>query len=169
MILRSVEINYPPNHFLIRCAMFFRLLLKNSILALLKEIVTLTFSSFITRRSGGGRKSLTTFNLPTGSSVYFILFFINVFPLSPVSCPENADNITSIRESYGHNAVIDSADTVKSVLPATVRYIFSNYTVRVKKSSLGQRKRDMVFGVILPVLLLIPLEADLLHENNILR
>jgi len=131
---------------------------------LLREIVTLTLSSFRTRRSGGGRKSLMTLSFPIGSFVYFILVFINLFPLSPVSCTENSDNITSIRESYCHDPIIDTADAVESSLTTAMTYILSDYTVMIKKSLLGQRKRDMVFELILCVLFLIPLEADLFHK-----
>ena len=107
-------------------------------------------------------------SFPIGSSVYFVLFFILLSPLSPVTRAKYADYVTSKCKSDGQDTVIDAANTVKSILPANVRYVFSNYTVRIKKSSLGQRKRDTVFSLILLVFPLIPLKADLLHENNIL-
>jgi hypothetical protein len=90
-------------------------------LALLKEIVTLTLSSFKTNWSGGGKKSFTILSLPIVSSVYFILFFINLSPLSPVSCSENPDYIFPIRESHGYYAVIDATDAIRSfLLPAAM-------------------------------------------------
>ena len=53
-----------------------RVALKNSTLALLKEIVTFIVSSFKTRSFGDGRKSDTTLTFSIGSSVYLIFFFI---------------------------------------------------------------------------------------------
>ena len=83
-----------------------------------------------------GRKSLTTLNSPIGSSVYLILFFIDLPPFSPIPRTINADDITSICDPNSHDAAFDTANTVKSFLPTFMGYIFYDDTMRIKKSML---------------------------------
>ena len=78
-----------------------------------------------------------TLNSPIGSSLYFILLFIDLPPFSPVSCSEDTDYILSKCESNSYDAVIDSTDTVKSFLLAAMGHILCNDTVRIKKGTLG--------------------------------
>jgi len=78
-------------------------------LDLFNAMVTLTFSSFNTSLSGDGRKSLITFNLPIGSSVYFIFLFISLPPFSPIiSSTMDADDISPISKPDGHYTVMDN-------------------------------------------------------------
>jgi len=42
-------------------------------------------------------------------------------------------------------------------------------TMRIKKSMLSQRKRDMVLGLIFFFFLLIPLKAHLYHRSNVAK
>src|SRR2546429_5988921 len=56
-------------------------------------------SSRKTRSSGRGRKSPTTFSLPSGSSVYLILALIDCLTPSPVTGAKDSNGIVPIRES----------------------------------------------------------------------
>ena len=73
-----------------------------------------------------------TLNFPIGSSVYLILFFIDLPPLSPIPRTINADDSISIREPHGHDAVAHTANAIKPFLLAAMDDIFRNDTVRVK-------------------------------------
>ena len=141
LVMRTVPVNDLPNHFLIRSMMLLCLFLEEVNARLFREIVTLTFSSFNTNWSGGGRKSLMTLNLPIGSSLYFILLFIYFPPFSPITRSINADNITPMREPHGHNAVSDTSNTIKSIFLAAMVDILGYDTVRVKKGAGPVKKR----------------------------
>jgi len=94
--------------------------LKNSILALLRAIVTFTVSSFRASSSGEGRKSEITFTFPICSSVYFIFRFIYFLSFPPISGAKNSDFIFSVSESYGHNSTGDSPKAIISLFLITV-------------------------------------------------
>ena len=143
--------------------------LKKSILDLLKEIVILTLFSFATNCSGGGRKSLITLSLPIGSSVYFILLFINLSPFSPVSGTIDTDNIAPVGESNSDDTVVNPAHTVESILTGAMTDIFCNHAVRIKKRTLGYTKRHPMLPLIFSIFSLIPFEANLFHSIIIRR
>jgi hypothetical protein len=138
--------------------------LKKSTLSLLNEIVTFTLSSFKTNNSGGGRKSLMIFFLPKGSFVYSILFFIDLSPFSPVSCPDNTDHALPISEPDRHDSVIDSADTIISFLRTAMGHILQDDALRIKKSVLSRRKRDAMLRLILRVFIFVPIEMAFYHD-----
>src|SRR5574337_282309 len=102
--------------------------------------VTLTLSSFRTSWSGDGRKSLTIFSLPMGSSVYLILLFINLPSFSPISGAIYADDISPVRESNSHNSFTNTAYAVISVFFSTVFLILYDYALRIQESLLSERK-----------------------------
>jgi len=97
------------------------------------------------------------------------LLFIDPLSFSPISSPENPDYIDPKGKSNSHYAVIYATDTIESSLLTPMAYIFCNDTARVEKSTLGQGKGDIVFGLVLPVFFLVPLKASLPHEDNILE
>jgi len=68
-----------------------------------------------------------------GSSVYFILLFINLSPFSPVPGTIDTDNIAPVRESNSDDTVVNSAHTVESILPGAMADIFCNNAVRITK------------------------------------
>jgi len=72
------------------------------------------------------------------------------------------DNITSISKSYGHYAITDTANAVKSIFLCAMADILDYHTVGIKESVLSQRKRDIVFHLISLVFLLIPFKTDFL-------
>jgi len=137
-------------------------------LDLLKEIVTLTLSSFKINCSGGGRKSLITLSSPIGSSVYFILRLINLPPLSPVTRAEDSDYIAAKSEANGQDPVIHPSNTIESAFPTTVGHIFCNNPARIKEGALSSRKRDLMLELVLLILILVPLEAGSFHTNSLL-
>jgi len=86
--------------------------LKNSMLFLLSEIVTLTDSSRKANSAGEGRKSGTILISPNGSSVYFIFVLINRLAFPPVTGSNYADHIVPIRKAHRDNAISDLAKTI---------------------------------------------------------
>jgi hypothetical protein len=93
--------------------------LKKSTLRLLREIVTLIPSSFITSCSGDGRKSGTT-SASMGSLVYLIFLLINSFTLAPVACPNDADHGVPVGETHGQYAFFNAAKTVIALFRMTM-------------------------------------------------
>jgi hypothetical protein len=87
--------------------------LKKSILALLREMVTLTVSSFNASSSGEGRKSEMTLTFPIGSSVYFILAAIYLLSFPPISGADNSDFVFSVGKPNCHNSTRDPAKAIK--------------------------------------------------------
>src|SRR5712691_4942818 len=107
--------------------------LKNSTLRLLNAIVTLTPSSRKTRSAGRGRKSRTTFTLPSGSAVYLILAVIDCFTPSPVASAKDSNDILAIREADRQYLAIYSPEAVVPRLTGAVREIFCNHADWIRK------------------------------------
>jgi hypothetical protein len=99
-----------------------------------------------------------------GSSVYFILLFIDFPPSSPITCAKDSNDILAVGKSNGHDSSVNAADTVKPPFLSTVGHILSNNSVRIKEGTLGQGKGDSVLGLILFILILVPLKASPLHS-----
>ena len=135
---------------------------------MLKEIVTLTLSSFKINCSGGGRKSLMTLTSPIGSSVYFIFRLINLPPFSPITRAEDPDYITTTCKSHSQDFVIHLADTIEPAFLTAVSYIFCNNPARIKECMVGCGKRDMMLGLVLSILILVPLKAGFFHTDSVL-
>lgn len=143
--------------------------MKKSILDLLSPIVTFTCSSRNTKADGGGSVSRTTFISPIGPSVYVIFFCIYFLSFSPVSRAEDANHILSICESYCYNIVPYSSKAEKPYFVLTVRNIFSNYSIRIRKSILGELKCHPMLLLILKIFLCVPLKTWLVHSNTLLH
>jgi hypothetical protein len=92
--------------------------------------------------------------------VYVIFFFINLFPPSPVSCPDNTDDVIPIGEADGHDPFIDLPDTIESLLFTAVTDILGNDTMRVKECALGHGKGNAMLALIFSILLIVPVEND---------
>jgi hypothetical protein len=108
-----------------------------------------------------------TLNSPIGSSAYFILLFIDLPSFSPIARTINADDIPSICEPYRDDALSNAANTIESLFLPTMGRVFCNDTVRIKKSTLGQRKRNAMLRLVFFILILIPFEARLFHVRII--
>lgn len=123
----------------------------------------MTLSSLRTNWSGGGRKSLMTFNFPIGSSVYLILLFIYLPSFPPESRAINANDTCTIGKPNGHNPIADTTNTIVSIFCITVLHIFGNDAVRIKKSVLRKGKGNVVLGAVFLILLLVPFKLDFFH------
>jgi len=91
-----------------------------------------------------------------GSSVYFILFFINLFPLSPVSGSEKSDHIVPIREPYRQDSFSNDPKAIESLFLGAVFSVNQNYAFRISKRILRKNKWDPVLFLVLPVFGRIP-------------
>ena len=54
------------------------------------------------------KKSETTSSFPRGSLVYLIFALTDLLSFSPITCPENTNNVAAINESHRKHAVYDS-------------------------------------------------------------
>lgn len=140
--------------------------LKNSTLRLLNAIVTLTPSSRKTRSSGRGRKSRTTLNLPSDSSVYLILALINCLTPSPVTSAKDSNDILAIREANRQYSAIDSTEAVVPLLPGTMREIFCDHAGRIRERKLRTREGDAMLPLVLLILVPVPLETNGCHLRD---
>ena len=108
-----------------------------------------------------------TFRSPIGSSVYFVLVFINFPSFSPVACAINANNVTPVCKPDGQNAFADVSYAVITILFGAMGSVFCDDTVGIKKSLLCRQKRNAVFGFVFLILFLIPFKGCSFHQYTI--
>jgi hypothetical protein len=89
---------------------------------------------------------LTIFRSPIGSSVYFILVFIDFPSFSPITCAIDANNIATVRKSDSHNAFTDISYAVMPVFFGTMENIFRDNTVGIKKACCAIRNEIPCFA-----------------------
>ena len=89
-----------------------------------------------------------TLTLPIGSSVYFILADIYIFPFPPISGANNSDFVFSVGKPNRHNSARDPAKAIKSLFITAVLNILQNDTVMIQKRKLCQGKRNTMFFLI---------------------
>ncbi len=119
--------------------------------------VTLTSSRGGNSSFGGGKKSFTRVNFPTGISQSESVFFFIVFhPASPVAGTENPYLVISPHESDGHDAPLNHPDIKEPSLRSTVLGIRVHFPVRIQKCSGSGRKIDPMFANVLQLLSNIP-------------
>ncbi|MEW5949032.1 MAG: hypothetical protein AB1711_06430 [Thermodesulfobacteriota bacterium] len=58
--------------------------------------------------------------------MYFILLFIYLPPLPPISGAIDTDNITPVRKPHGHYASTGTANAVKAFFLCTMMYYYGN-------------------------------------------
>jgi hypothetical protein len=124
LLMGSIFIQKPANHFLLLRIIFFAFFLKKSTLVLLSVIVTLTVSSFKASSSGDGRKSEMTLTFPIGSSVYLIFSFIDFISFPPISGADYSNFVLSVCKPNRHYPAGDHAKTVK---PFFIFIVFNPY------------------------------------------
>jgi len=102
-----------------------------------------------------------------GSSVYFIFFFIDPFPLSPISRADDPDDASPVGKANRDDPFADPANAIEPVFITAVASILYDHARRVEKSMLGQRKGDAVLGLILFVFFPVPVKCRLFHERTL--
>lgn len=130
-------------------------------LALLKEMVTFTVSSFNASSSGEGRKSATLLTFPIGSSVYLIFSFINFPPFSPVPCANDPNLVFPVSEPNSHYASGHLAQAVKPFFLTAVLKVFKDDTILVEEGKLSQGKGNTMLFLVLLILLRSPFKIRL--------
>lgn len=99
--------------------------------------------------------------------MYFIRALIETFSFSPVTGPEDANGSAPKGEAQGGDSVANASDTVESLFGTAVKYIFGDHAMRIEKSTLCQRKTDMVLRTVLRVFGVISREMKL-HRISIM-
>src|SRR6185295_18001178 len=94
-------------------------------------IVTFTPSSRKASASGEGRKSGTTFNSPSGSSVFLIFPVIYSLASSPITGTKDSNDTLTVSKANGENAVLNFAETVVPFLARTMRKVLGNHAPRI--------------------------------------
>lgn len=143
--------------------------LKNSMLALLSDSVTLTDSSLNASSAGEGRKSFTTLNGPIGSLVYLIFALIDSPTIPPVTGAEDSDDITSIREPDSHDALADHSEAEIAFLYVAVGKIFGDNAPGIRKRVLSFEERHSVFGDVVDIFRIIPFNMGPAHLSIVRR
>jgi hypothetical protein len=101
--------------------------------------------------------------------VYLILFLIDALASPPVSCAEDPDHVAPAGEPDGDNSIAHLSEAVVALLGATVRKIFRNDAASIRESDLCLRERNAMLLPVGPVLPLVPVEADLRHDDRLAR
>jgi hypothetical protein len=91
---------------------------------------------------------------------------IDLLAPSPVSRPEDPDDVTTICEPDSHHAAIDPAETVIPLFARAVREVFRDHAARIRERELRPREPDAVLPLVLLVLVRVPLEPDPRHHGN---
>jgi hypothetical protein len=97
--------------------------------------------------------------------VIFLLIYFLSFP--PVAGTENPYRARAIGETHRQNTFTDSPKTEKTVFILTVCQILSDHTIRIGKGVLGELKRHAVTMLILKILLRIPIERGIWHNEKL--
>jgi hypothetical protein len=136
--------------------------LKKSTLDRLKVMVTLTLASLKASSSGGGKKSLTTRSLPSGSSVYLILFFIYRPAFTPVSGSDDPYMAMPSNKTHGQNPSPHPPEAIKPGLMLAMPQVLGDDALGIAECMLGGREGHPMLGLVLAVLAFIPFKT---HPN----
>jgi hypothetical protein len=130
-------------------------------------IVTFTPSSRKASSSGEGRKSGTTFSLPSGSSVYLIFSVINSLTPSPVTGTKDSNDTLAVSKADRQDATPNFAKAVVPLLARAVRQVLSYHASRVGKNELRYGEGNPMFRLVFPILIRIPVEASFGHADMV--
>ena len=134
--------------------------MKKSTLDLLRAIVTFTVSSLNASSSGEGRKSSTTSTSSIGPALYFLLALIDSLTPSPVAGSKDANDVLSVGEADGHNAVAKVTKAKESLFASrAVSDVSGDDSMRISEGILCFRETDTVLALVLSILPGIPIEA----------
>jgi len=122
-------------------------------------MVTFWLSSLKASWSGEGKKSAMILTGPMGSAVYFVLLLIDCFSLPSISCADDPDYVSSVREPDRHDPVVNQTETVEALFSLTVRQVLGDHAPRISKGQLGLREWNVMLSQVLPVLGIIPFET----------
>src|SRR2546430_13400207 len=112
--------------------------------------------------SGGGRKSsmgslaARASVTDLGVSVYLLLFFIKVSPLTPESGAENSNSIFAVTKTDGQHFIVNFTKTKVALFFLSAVFAVNSYhPLRVRISQLCFKERDSMLRVPLKLHLLI--------------
>jgi len=77
--------------------------------------------------------------------VYVIFFFINLLPLSPVTCSNDTDYAFSKGKADRHDATVYLAKAEKSIFIHAMIQVFNDNTLIIGKGVLSFIERNSVF------------------------
>jgi hypothetical protein len=98
--------------------------------------------------------------------VYAIFFFINLLPLSPVTCTNDPDRAFSVGKADRQDAALYRAKAEKTIFIYAVIQVFNDNTARIGEGVLGFIERNPVFFPVLCILEIIPFEVWLFYGAN---
>ena len=110
---------------------------------------------------------MTTFRSPIGSSVYFVLLFIDFPSFSPITCAIDANYVATVCKPDRQNTFTDTSHAVIPIFFSTMGNVFRDNTVGIKKSLLCGQKRNAMFGLVFLVLFFIPFKGCFSHVHII--
>ena len=97
--------------------------------------------------------------------MYLIFALIDLLAFPPIACPEDANNIISVRKAHREDALPNPAKAIVPTFNRTVGAVFCDNATRICEGELRFCEGHPVLFPVLPILLWIPLEPSLSHAE----
>ena len=101
--------------------------------------------------------------------MYVIFFFINLLPLSPVTCSNDPDYAFSIGKADSHDAALYLAKTEKTIFIPAVIQVLNDNSLTIGKGVLCFIERNTVLFHVLCIFEVIPFKVWCFHGANVIR
>ena len=101
--------------------------------------------------------------------MYLIFFFINLLPLSPVTCSNDPDFAFSYSKADRHYATLYISKAEETIFISAVVQVFNDNTLIIGKRVLGFIERNSVLFYVLCILEVIPFKVGWFNDANVIR